>query len=852
MSRKHFYLIAFIAALLIVLPWVTLAADEPRVRLSAAKTQFFSCEEITLAVLVEDAPPIYGVESHLTFDPAMLEVVSVTAGDFLSANPANDTFALQNQFDNGAGTLDYTLLLLNPAPPVSGGGQLATITFRPKNGGTVAITVQNGKFGTQSGVEIEAATGGVQLTIIHDPTDTDQDGQPDACDPDDDGDGVPDPADAFPLDPTETTDTDGDGIGNNADPDDDGDGLPDADELAIGADPLNPDSDGDGVADGVDAFPLDPTETSDTDGDGIGDNQDNAPNDINPDQSDTDGDGVADVIDSCPNDPTDTCDPNGSAAIYIDPDTGGTLSTEDESVSLTIPPAALPEGTSISVTDTDDGTTGFELTSNKGNVLGVFSISLQPPLAFNVPMTLVFIWDDVDNDGWVDGTNFNEDNLLVTKNNVAITGKCKQEPVGGTLPDCDTAANTFTFEVSSWSEFVLGVPQDTDGDGLPDDFDGVTDHCPTLAGPADRQGCPAAVAVDFTLHTIDQPRSGLCPGPGVSCRGAAAVEARLFDVADPAFQSAYGHIHPLNAIYDQLFEAGIGLAGGCVTGSDDGRCLAGLPRPGNYLAIVKYVGSVSGADSTVYMGKPVTPPDFSDSTGDGLADLALKRFRLIRVIKKNGAIRYQGGRRTVLTGSYLEIISPEYATWDESETSYIYPYIFTADSDWAVDVCAEVPAGYEIVGVYDAEGNLVSTAECVQTIVANETRVVAFEVQDLQSPPPHLNAEFKILHKQQLHEFQLETPGHRQGKDQPTAEAAALVIEQAAPALVVPPVLPEQATVPAVDNWPMVKGLWLTVGCVGLVGFVGLVGSGVWLIRRRRTGRVSHERVNDGRTNHIL
>lgn len=59
-------------------------------------------------------------------------------------------------------------------------------------------------------------------------------------------------------------------------------------------------------------------------------------------------------------------------------------------MSLTLPQAALPEGTSISVADTDDGTTGFELTSNKGNVLGVFSISLQPPLTFNVPMTLVY------------------------------------------------------------------------------------------------------------------------------------------------------------------------------------------------------------------------------------------------------------------------------------------------------------------------------------------------------------------------------------------------------------------------------------------------------------------------------
>ena len=51
------------------------------------------------------------------------------------------------------------------------------------------------------------------------------------ADTDDDGDGVIDSEDAFPLDNTETTDTDSDGIGNNADTDDDGDGVIDSERL---------------------------------------------------------------------------------------------------------------------------------------------------------------------------------------------------------------------------------------------------------------------------------------------------------------------------------------------------------------------------------------------------------------------------------------------------------------------------------------------------------------------------------------------------------------------------------------------------------------------------------------------
>lgn len=56
---------------------------------------------------------------------------------------------------------------------------------------------------------------------------TDQDGHGDACDSDDDGDGVGDVEDAFPLDPLRKRDTDGDGIANLDDSDDDGDEVAD-------------------------------------------------------------------------------------------------------------------------------------------------------------------------------------------------------------------------------------------------------------------------------------------------------------------------------------------------------------------------------------------------------------------------------------------------------------------------------------------------------------------------------------------------------------------------------------------------------------------------------------------------
>jgi Zn-dependent metalloprotease len=84
------------------------------------------------------------------------------------------------------------------------------------------------------------------LVVNSDQLDSDGDGEGDACDSDDDGDGILDDVDAFPLDASETADTDDDGVGDNTD------AFPqDASEWA--------DSDGDGIGDNADALPLDPT-----------------------------------------------------------------------------------------------------------------------------------------------------------------------------------------------------------------------------------------------------------------------------------------------------------------------------------------------------------------------------------------------------------------------------------------------------------------------------------------------------------------------------------------------------------------------------------------------------------------
>lgn len=91
---------------------------------------------------------------------------------------------------------------------------------------------------------------------------------------------------------------DGDLEGDACDADQDGDGLTNETEALMGTNPLNPDSDGDGIRDGVDFAALNRLEWEDADGDLVADNSDNCVGLGDVSQTDTDDDGQGDACDS--------------------------------------------------------------------------------------------------------------------------------------------------------------------------------------------------------------------------------------------------------------------------------------------------------------------------------------------------------------------------------------------------------------------------------------------------------------------------------------------------------------------------------------------------------------------------
>ncbi len=184
-----------------------------------------------------------------------------------------------------------TLVMVDPDIVSISGTDQGTLIL--KNDGSVYSWGggRNGELGRGYLSFREFTPGRAELNWINDPfiNDFDRDGIENEVDNDDDGDGVPDIEDQFPLNPAESRDSDGDELGDNEDADDDNDGrADDEDNCPVTSNPDQADADDDGTGDLCDL---------DIDGDDTPNVDDNCPFLASSDHTDTDQDNTGDVCD---------------------------------------------------------------------------------------------------------------------------------------------------------------------------------------------------------------------------------------------------------------------------------------------------------------------------------------------------------------------------------------------------------------------------------------------------------------------------------------------------------------------------------------------------------------------------
>ena len=165
--KKSIVILALLAAARLAFP---AEAAAPTVSLGGAVLEVAAGQTAPLSVAVTDVQDLYGMELHLRFDPAVVQVadadpgkdgIQVAAGDFLSAD-----FVAQNQADNQAGSIDYAVTQVNPNEPRSGSGTLLVIRFQGgAAGGASQLEVTNGLLTTRDGdlIPVTFASGEVRV-----------------------------------------------------------------------------------------------------------------------------------------------------------------------------------------------------------------------------------------------------------------------------------------------------------------------------------------------------------------------------------------------------------------------------------------------------------------------------------------------------------------------------------------------------------------------------------------------------------------------------------------------------------------------------------------------------------------
>ena len=145
-------------------PGTEYTVTHPGVGYTFAKTPIHAGDTFTLNIRAETVFDLAGWQFDIAFDPAALEAISVSEGDFLKMG-GGSTFFQSGTIDNASGKITGLSAARLSNQGVNGTGPILQVTFRAKSPGETELALQNFQFGSATGDSIPAGPREIRVVI---------------------------------------------------------------------------------------------------------------------------------------------------------------------------------------------------------------------------------------------------------------------------------------------------------------------------------------------------------------------------------------------------------------------------------------------------------------------------------------------------------------------------------------------------------------------------------------------------------------------------------------------------------------------------------------------------------------
>ena len=145
-------------------PGTEYTVANPGVGYTFSKPRIHTGDTFTLDLRAENVFDLAGWQFDIAFDPAVLEAIDVSEGDFLKTN-SGTTFFQGGTIDNAAGKITGLSAARLSTQGVNGTGVLLQVRFKAKSAGETQLALQKFQFGSSTGDNISAGPHEIHIVV---------------------------------------------------------------------------------------------------------------------------------------------------------------------------------------------------------------------------------------------------------------------------------------------------------------------------------------------------------------------------------------------------------------------------------------------------------------------------------------------------------------------------------------------------------------------------------------------------------------------------------------------------------------------------------------------------------------